>query len=56
MHYQTVIRIPGKHIGNNLAKSSREETSIHIPDGLVYIFLAGRDSTLKVSGRMTHLD
>jgi len=55
MHDQTMIGIPGKHIGDYLAKGSREQTLIHMSDGLVYIFLAGGDSTLQVSGRQTHL-
>jgi hypothetical protein len=51
-----VIGIPGKHIGYYLAKSSWKKALIHVPDSLVYIFLAGGDSTLKVSGGVTHLD
>jgi hypothetical protein len=50
-----MIGVSGKHIGNNLAESSREEAFIHISDGLMYIFLAGGDSALKVPGRVTHL-
>jgi hypothetical protein len=51
-----MVRIPCEHVRNDFAKSSRKQTFIHMPDGLVYFFLAGGDSTLEVSGRVTHLD
>jgi hypothetical protein len=55
MHDKAVIGIPCKHIRYYLAESTREKALIHIPDGLVYIFLAGGNSTLKVSRSVTHL-
>jgi hypothetical protein len=56
MHHQAMIRISGKHIWNYLAKGSGEKPLIHMPDRLMHILLAGGNSSLKVSGRVTHLD
>jgi hypothetical protein len=51
-----MFRISGQQIGNNLTKGPGKKAFIHMLDGKVYIFLAGGDSTLQISGGETHLD
>ena len=49
MHDVTILGISTEDIGDNLTESLREDTLVYILDGVMHIFLCGRDAAHHIS-------
>jgi len=49
MHNEAVVVISGKVVRYNFAESLREQALIYILDGVVHVFLRGRNTPLAVA-------